>query len=281
MTVQNIPPSGPGPRRLGFAEDFKRFFIRGLATILPTLVTIWLLLWAWNFLWENIGKYIINFIRIAWYDAIARDWLPFQTTHYILWRLDDSDFSTRVLGVVLSIVLVYIVGVLVGNLIGRAFWRIAERALLRIPLVRAIYPAVKQVTDFVLADRTQQFQGSRVVAVQPHEQNIWSIGLVTSARQWTLGDSGPEEMMTVFVPSTPTSFSGYVLVVPRSKVVELPMTVEEAMRLLLSGGVIMPGEDKTAGREPAAVERDISAGPSPVRIQVQPLQPPRHLEKTG
>ncbi len=72
MTVQNIPPSGPGPRRLGFAEDFKRFFIRGLATILPTLVTIWLLLWAWNFLWENIGKYIINFIRIAWDDAIAQ-----------------------------------------------------------------------------------------------------------------------------------------------------------------------------------------------------------------
>lgn len=281
MTVQNIPPPRPGPRRLGFAEDFKRFFLRGLATILPTLVTLWLLLWAWNFLWQNIGKYIINFIRIAWYDAVARDWLPFQTTHYILWRLDDTDFSTRVLGVVLSIVLVYIIGVFVGNLIGRAFWRIAERALLRIPLVRAIYPAVKQVTDFILADHAHQFQGSRVVAVQPHEQNIWSIGLVTSARQWTLGDGGPEEMMTVFVPSTPTSFSGYVLVVPRSKVVELPMTVEEAMRFLLSGGVIMPGEGKTAGREPAAVAGDVSADPPPVRIQVQPLQPPRHLEKTG
>jgi uncharacterized membrane protein len=121
--------------------------------------------------------------------------------------------------------------------------------VLRVPLVRAIYPAVKQVTDFVLADRSRQFQQSRVVAVQPHEQNIWSIGLVTSVGSWRLGEEDPEEMVTVFVPSTPTSFSGYVLVVPRRKVVELPMSVEEALRLLVTGGVIQPGEGKTLGRE--------------------------------
>jgi uncharacterized membrane protein len=75
----------------------------------------------------------------------------------------------------------------------------------------------------------------------------------------------------VFVPSTPTSFSGYMLVVPRSKVVELPMTVEEAMRLLVTGGVIMPDEGKTAGREiPAAG----SESPSPIKIPIP-------FEKTG
>jgi uncharacterized membrane protein len=278
VTAQNNLPPRAKPRRLGFAEDFKRFFLRGLATILPTLVTLWLLVWAWDFLWQNIGRYLINFIRVAWYDAIARRWLPFQTEHYILWRLDDNDFSTRLLGVGLSIILVYIIGVLVGNLIGLAFWRVAERALLRIPLVRAIYPAVKQVTDFVLADHAQQFQGSRVVAVQPHEQNIWSIGLVTSARQWTMGDGGPEEMMTVFVPSSPTSFSGYVLIVPRSKVVELPMTVEEAMRLLVTGGVIMPEAGKMAGRELTALESAAPVEPPPVRM---PVSPPQRLERTG
>ncbi len=240
-------------RRPGFGEDFKRFFLRGLAAITPTLVTLWLLIWAWDFLWQNIGIFILNFIRIAWDDAIGQGWLPFQTRHYIISELDPNNFATRVLGVGLSIILVYFVGVFVGNLIGRAFWRVAERAWLRIPLVRAIYPAVKQVTDFVLADHQHQFHGARVVAVQPHEQNIWSIGLVTSARQWTLGENGPEEMVTVFVPSTPTSFSGYVLVVPRNRVVELPMTVEEAFRLLVTGGVIMPEEGKTTGREiPAA-----------------------------
>jgi uncharacterized membrane protein len=239
--------ANPRPQKTGFADDFKRFFMRGLAAVMPTLITLWLLTWAWDFLWENLGVHIINLIRLAWYySAFTHRWLPFQSPQYILVTLDDNALWTRVLGVALSVILVYFVGVFVGNLIGRAFWRVIERAVLRVPLVRAIYPAVKQVTDFVLTDRSQQFQGSRVVAVQPHEQNIWSIGLVTNYTQLTVSDAGPEEMVTVFVPSTPTSFSGYVLVVPRNKVVELPMTVEEAMRLLVTGGVIMPEPEKPA-----------------------------------
>jgi uncharacterized membrane protein len=111
---------------------------------------------------------------------------------------------------------------------------------MRVPVVRAIYPAVKQITDFVLADRKEHFHANRVVAVQPHAGGIWSIGLVTGGGIRTLSERLDEEMITVFVPSSPTAFSGYVLVVPRSGVVELPLTVEEAMRLLLSGGVIEP-----------------------------------------
>jgi uncharacterized membrane protein len=280
--AQDSPPTSQTPKRVGFVEDFKRFFIRGLATLMPTLITLWLLIWAWNFLWDNIGQYIINLIAFVWWEACDRRWfgIEFQAPHYIYQEaLDPSKLSTHILGVGLSIVLVYFLGVFVANLIGRAFWGVAERAVLRIPLVRAIYPAVKQVTDFVLADRTHQFQGSRVVAVQPHEQNIWSIGLVTSTRHWTLGDNGPEEMMTVFVPSTPTSFSGYVLVVPRSRVVELPMTVEEAMRLLVTGGLIMPEQDKTAPRQVTAEAPapPLAASPSPIL----PLTPSPLLRKIG
>jgi uncharacterized membrane protein len=143
--------------------------------------------------------------------------------------------------VILAVLLVYFVGVIVGNFIGRAFYRLIETAVMRIPLVRAIYPSVKQVTDFVLRNRrTPQFTASRVVAVQPHEKNIWSIGLVTGAGLKSLSDAAGDEMVTVFVPSSPTAFTGYVLVVPRSGVVELPITVEEAMRMLVSGGVIVP-----------------------------------------
>lgn len=264
-------------------DDFRRFFVRGLAAILPTLITLWLLVWAWDFLWNNIGRHLIILIRVAWYEAGIRGLLAPQPAHYIVWHLSEDDFSTRLLGVFLSILLVYIIGVFVGNLIGHTFWRLAERSVLRIPLIRAIYPAVKQVTDFILADRSHQFQGSRVVAVQPHEQNIWSIGLVTNVGQWTLGEH-PTQMVTVFIPSTPTSFSGYVLVVPREKVIELPMTVEEAMRLVLSGGVIMPVEGKTAGREMSSstydtvaaqnaqgMDRPLIQSPERVEVQTQPL----------
>jgi uncharacterized membrane protein len=83
-----------------------------------------------------------------------------------------------------------------------------------------------------------------VVAVQPHEKGIWSIGLVTGKGFAPLSDATGQDMVTVFVPSTPTAFTGYVLVVPRASVLELPMTVEEAMRMLVSGGVIMPSENR-------------------------------------
>jgi uncharacterized membrane protein len=133
---------------------------------------------------------------------------------------------------------------------------VAELAVMRVPLVRAIYPSVKQVTDWLLSEHTTQFQGSRVVAVQPHAKGIWSVGLVTGTGLGALQDAVGQEMVTVFVPSSPTAFSGYVLVVPRESVVDLPLTVEDAMRLLISGGVIAPQllEPRTTGESPPALE---------------------------
>lgn len=227
------------PRR-GFGEDFRRFFARGLEALLPTLITLWLVVWAWNFLWDNVGRHLIWVLQWAWAALVAQGFLPSPVAGHIeqFWSADLP--RTRIIGVVLAVLMVYIVGVFVGNFIGRTAWRLVERILGRIPLIRAIYPPIKQVTDFILADRGGQFAESRVVAVRPHEGGIWSIGLVTGPGPGALSDAAGEAMLTVFVPSTPTAFSGYVLVVPRQSVVELPFTVEEAMRLLVSGGVIVP-----------------------------------------
>jgi uncharacterized membrane protein len=142
---------------------------------------------------------------------------------------------------------------LLGNLIGRTFWRAGEALVMKIPIIRAIYPAVKQVTEWVLADRSAKFHASRVVAVQPHEKGIWSIGLVTGSGFRALDQKTGEEMVMVFCPNSPAAFSGYVLVVPRSQVLELPLSVEEAMRLFVSGGVIVPGS-------PAGLTASASAG---------------------
>jgi uncharacterized membrane protein len=240
-----VAPTTSQPRqRLSFFDDFRRFFQRGLAAIMPTLITLWLLLWVWDFLWNNIGSHIIQGIRWIWLMRVVRGSLPYTPPALIGRQLSDDDFSTRLLGVGLAIVLIYILGVFVGNLLGRTAWRIAEVAVMKIPLVRAIYPAVKQVTDFLLSERTAQFQGSKVVAVEPHEKGIWSIGLVTGEGLRPLTEATGRQMISVFVPSSPTAFSGYVLMVPRESVVELPLKVEEAMRLLVSGGVISPDSDK-------------------------------------
>lgn len=224
--------------RLTFTSDFRRFFVRGLGALLPTLITLWLLVWAWNFLWDYIGRHLIWAVKIAHYHLAgpAAQWGHVDR----FWDV-RLGWITPLIGVLLAVVLVYLVGLLVGNLIGRTFWKLGESLVLKIPVVRAIYPAVKQVTDFFLADkRHQPFAGSRVVAIRPHESGIWSIGLVTGAGPRPLNDAQGEEYVTVFCPNSPAAFSGYVMIVPKSQAVELPMTVEEAMRLFVSGGVITP-----------------------------------------
>ncbi len=235
-------------QRVSFGEDFRRFFLSGMAALLPTLVTLWLLVKCWNFLWETLGQPIIFGIRWLWAQCADAGFVPFRPRAQIHFQRSAkmSNRPAQLLGVLLAILLVYTVGVFVGNFIGRTFYRLAERAAMRIPLVRAVYPAVKQVTEFVLSPRrSSQFASSHVVAVQPHSEGIWSIGLITGAAFETLSKATGEDMVTVFIPSTPTAFSGYMLVVPRKSLVELPLTVEEAMRLLVSGGVIT-AEDKAA-----------------------------------
>ena len=255
-----IDPRIPTPpeRKAGFTEDFRRFFLRGLAAVLPTLITLSLLVWIWELLWNNVGRYILLLIQEIW---IRID----QTVPYTKVRFEWSgdSFKNRLIGVLLAILLIYIVGVFVGNLIGRTAWRIVETAVMRVPLIRAIYPAVKQVTDFLLAERKQTFESSRVVAVHARDPNVWSIGLVTGGGLQKLNESLSEEMITVFIPSSPTAFSGYVVVVPRDTVVELPLTVEEAMRMLVSGGVISPGLVEAAAADPGT---EVPAVPGPPQL---------------
>jgi uncharacterized membrane protein len=231
-----IPSGSKPPRaRASFSEDFRRFFRSGLAALLPTLITLWLLLKIWDFLWDSLGRHIIWLIK---------EW-GFEVGAFLQWGQADRfwdlnhPYLAQAVGVGLAILLVYVVGLLVGNLIGRTFWKVGERLAMRIPIIRAIYPAVKQVTDFVLQEQ-RAIESSRVVACQPHEKGIWSIGLVTGDGLRQLSENAGQETITVFVPSSPTAFSGYVLIVPRDSVVELPITVEQAMRMLVSGGVITP-----------------------------------------
>lgn len=228
-------------RHASFAEDFRRFFMRGLAALMPTLITLGLLTWLWNLLWNSLGSYIIYGISWGWLRLVDAGLVEAEPAGHIRDVLNPDHVSIRILGVGLSILLVYLAGVLLGNLIGRTFYRVAERAVMKVPLIRAIYPAVKQVTDFILAERkNSQFAYSRVVAVQARTQGIWSIGFVTGSGYGPLNAATRGDMLTVFIPSTPTAFSGYVVIAHRESVVELPLTVEEAMRLLLSGGVIVP-----------------------------------------
>lgn len=227
-----------------FAEDFKRFFLRGLAAGLPALLTVALLVLFFSKIQQYIGRYI----------NVAVQWLAVQLSSMfahlpLTWRgnLDEwaavehfwNTYHFGWLGFLLAFVAIYIFGRFVASIIGRWLWRIIERAFFRLPVIKQIYPAAKQVTDYLLSpDRNVDF--SRVVAVEYPRKGCWSMGLVTGPGLRTIQDRSEGTMLTVFIPSSPTPVTGYTIVVSRTEVVDLPISIDEALRYTVSGGVIMP-----------------------------------------
>ncbi len=252
LAVEQVPGPNMAIDETPKQRQSRTFFVRGLKTLLPTLITLYLIVWAWNFLWDQLGRHLVWAVQNVQYQIegesaqwgkIKRQWMkPSDSVDSVRSESDSASLEwkwwAQLVGVSLAVLLVYSVGLLVGNLIGRTFLLLGESLVMRLPIVRAIYPAVKQITDFVLAERGATFNQSRVVACKPHANDIWSIGLVTGQGLPPLTEATGQEMVTVFIPSSPTAFSGYVVVVPRAQVIELPLKVEEAMRMLVSGGVL-------------------------------------------
>ena len=184
-----------------------------------------------------------NYQRLKTIPVELQDDLAFRAAKAAnseaMWRIAFAKYHLSLLGFLIAIILVYFVGFFLASFIGRTSWRVTERLLLRIPLIRAIYPNVKQVTDFLLSERKVEFSG--VVAVQYPRKGIWSIGLRTGGPIKQLQTRVPDELVTVFIPSSPTPITGYVIQVSRSDVVDLNMTIDEGLRFSISAGVIKPG----------------------------------------
>ena len=148
--------------------------------------------------------------------------------------------SGQVTGFILALVGVCFIGAFLASVAGKTLWRMFERALIRTPFVKKVYPYIKQITDFVLAKKKLSF--NKVVALQYPRKGVWSVGMVTGIGLKKIVDSTSKEFLTVFVPTSPTPFTGYVIMTPKDETIELTMTVEEALRFTISGGVITPAE---------------------------------------
>lgn len=278
-----------------FLGNFKRFFVRGLAALLPTLLTIAILVWAYNLIEHYIGQYITrgfiaalsvtagapstDFVdptadalkygeRITEWDETTGRWLTkeYKVLQYkarkglydrertqVLWRLAFAKYRFHLVGFLVAIILVYFVGFFLASFFGRTTLHVLERLWARIPLVKAVYPYVKQVTDFVFRERQLEF--ASVVAVQYPRKGLWSVGLVTGPPLRAIQASASSEMVTLFVPSSPTPFTGYVITAPRADVVELPLSIDEALRFTVSGGVIRPGHEAISAEAAGAIAR--------------------------
>jgi uncharacterized membrane protein len=253
------------PSARTFSADFKRFFLRGLAILLPSVLTLWIVVKAYQFIDSAVAEPINSSVR-AGMVSLTPYWAPLQsqfepndaeisvalasagkgTTESMRAKLRSEHIATwwaerwymDFIGLVIAIVAVYIAGRLLGGFLGRRFYRRIERLITSVPVFKQVYPYVKQVVDFLISD-DKQVKFSRVVMAQYPSKGIWSIGFLTGSAMDSVkaraGDS-----VTVFIPSSPTPFTGYAINVPRSEIVELPITVEEAVRFVVSCGVLVP-----------------------------------------
>lgn len=144
------------------------------------------------------------------------------------------------LGVVLAVVLVLTTGMVVANLLGRRLVVAWESLLSRIPLVRTLYAGVKQIMEAVLATDAKSFR--KVLLVEYPRKGLWSLAFLTSDKLGEVQEKTQKQVISVFIPTTPNPTSGFVIMVPEDEVIELDMAVEDGLKMIISMGVVVPGE---------------------------------------
>ena len=152
-------------------------------------------------------------------------------------------FDIPGLGIILSTLFVFITGFLLTNLAGKKFVSWGESLLDRIPLVRSIYSALKQVTETILSPDKNSFR--QVVLIEYPRKSIWIIGFQTSDSPEEFNQLSGEKLLTIFVPTTPNPTSGFIIMVPEKDTKKLDMDVEDALKMVISLGVVTPTHKKT------------------------------------
>ncbi|MEO1007761.1 MAG: DUF502 domain-containing protein [Planctomycetota bacterium] len=270
-----------------FMQDFKRFFGRGLAVLLPSILTLWLLWQAFVFVFSNVAEPINTGIRTVVINAVPAvvpeenlpdvfsvdpeevdeflalpEGKPFrdrerEAARQYLVRQQLRDFWSehwylRGAGLFVAIVLIYLAGLLLGNYLGRRVYARLEQLISQVPGFKQVYPHVKQLVDLVMGERKVAFR--RVVMVQYPRRGIWTLGLVTSDSLMPIQEQTGRPCLAVFVPSTPTPFTGFTITVPKDEAIDVPLTIDEAIRFFITGGTLVPdrfmppesnGEDAT------------------------------------
>ncbi len=140
---------------------------------------------------------------------------------------------------------ILLLGWLSSNVFGRTVIHGIERLIARIPVAKSIYAATKGILEAVSKDQREAFK--RVVLVEYPKQNIFALAFVTGGARWPSVHPATEDMLLVFLPTTPNPTSGYLLLVPRTEAIELPISVEEGVRMVISGGILLPRLPGPAG----------------------------------
>lgn len=228
------PPSGPHPgseaEAPGFAPRLRRLLLAGLVVLVPLALTAWVL----HGLFELVdGLFAPLVARVTG------------------WRVPG-------VGLLLTVLVILLLGWLSTNVLGRRVIDLGERVLRRIPVGRTVYSATKSVLQVFAHRQTDAFK--RVVLIEYPRRGMFAVAFVTGRARWPQVHEDVADARLVFLPTSPNPTSGFLLVVPADEILDLPIAVEEGVRLVISGGLVSPA---LAGPDAAnAAPGETAGGPT-------------------
>lgn len=202
--------------------SFKKYFIAGLLTWLPLVVTVWMLLWLLSLFDKVFTKTIAFLAKFIPHITDFNEWVQ----------------SIPGIGVVVLGCIILLTGILISNIVGQWWIQQVNRLFNRIPVFRTVYSSVKQVSDTLFANDGQAF--SKVLLVQYPMKDSWTIGFLTGPVTGDVAVKLPAGHVSVYVPTAPNPTSGFMLIVPLDDVIELDMSIDEAVKYVVSMGVVNP-----------------------------------------
>jgi len=213
-------------------KTLRNYFLAGIAVATPLAVTLWL---------------VITFVTFV--DRVFKPLIPpiYNPETYL-------PFAIPGLGLLAAFIMLTLLGALAANILGRTAIGWGEQVLNRVPLIRNIYGAIKQIIDTVMSQRERSFQ--EVAMIEYPRPGLWAVCFVTASAKGRVASAIGEDYVGVFVPTTPNPTSGFLLYERRDKLVILDMTVEEGAKLIISAGLVTP-EELEKIREEHEAERTI------------------------
>lgn len=201
----------------------KKYLITGLLVWAPLVVTVWVL----SVLVDTLDQTLL-LLPVAWHP---RTWLGFNIPG---------------LGVLLTFLVVLLTGMFAANIIGQRLVQFGEGLLTRIPVVKSLYSSVKQVSDTLFSSSGQAFR--KALLVQYPRQGSWTIAFLTGQPGGDVANHLAGDYVSVYIPTTPNPTSGFFLMMPRSEVIELDISVDAALKYIISMGVVPPESRNPADR---------------------------------
>ncbi|MCR4314884.1 MAG: DUF502 domain-containing protein [Planctomycetes bacterium] len=225
---------------------FRKYFFIGLAGILPAALTIGLFIWTYGLADAYISQPMLGFVKMFLKTEPGKNLLEWRgvtddiiSSNEKLGPYLDEKFKYlpwSIVGIIISLFAIFTIGFIMGKFWGRKLWGIAESILTRFPGIKSVYPRMKQIVDFLFGQSSVAFD--KVALIEYPRREMWSIGLITGGGLRDLNEAQNEEFVSVFMPSSPTPMTGYIVYVPVKDILVLPMTVDDAMTLIISCGVI-------------------------------------------